>query len=195
MDIISSITIVNSSDPYLILWTIFGIMIGIALAIDFDLYSKIKSLIMRKQSSSRQQQQQRQQPFKHALIWTIIWISLATVFAVIIFLTFGHDKALLFVTGYIIEKSLSIDNMFVFLLIFSSLAIPHMYQHKVLMMGILSAILMRIALILAGVSLLESFHFAIYVFGGLLLFTATRMLIQMRKKEEKIEIEKNIAVR
>src|SRR5215475_13576300 len=142
MDIISSITIVNSSDPYLILWTVFGIMIGIALAIDFGLYSKIKSLIMRKQSSSQQQQQQ---PLKHALIWTIIWISLATLFAVIIFLTFGHDKALLFVTGYIIEKSLSIDNMFVFLLIFSSLAIPHTYQHKVLMMGILSAILMRIA--------------------------------------------------
>ena len=104
-------------------------------------------------------------------------------------------KALLFVTGYIIEKSLSIDNMFIFLLIFSSLAIPHMYQHKVLTVGILSAILMRIALILAGVSLLENFHFAIYVFGGLLLFTAIRMLIQMRKRDEKIEIEKNIAVR
>jgi tellurite resistance protein TerC len=112
-----------------------------------------------------------------------------------IFLTLGQDKALFFVTGYIIEKSLSIDNMFVFLLIFSSLAIPHMYQHKVLMMGILGAILMRIVLILAGVSLLESFHFVIYVFSGVLLFTAIRMLVQMRKNDEKIEIEKNIAVR
>lgn len=189
MDIISNITIVDGSDHYSILWIIFGIMIGIALAIDFGLYSKIKSLIKRKQRSSQQQ------PFRHALIWTIIWISLATVFAGIIFLTVGHNKALLFVTGYIIEKSLSIDNMFIFLLIFSSLAIPHMYQHKVLTVGILSAILMRIALILAGVSLLENFHFAIYVFGGLLLFTAIRMLIQMRKRDEKIEIEKNIAVR
>ena len=100
-------------------------------------------------------------------------------------LTVGHDKALLFVTGYIIEKSLSIDNMFIFLLIFSSLAIPHMYQHKVLTVGILSAILMRIAIILAGVSLLENFHFAIYVFGGLLLFTAIRMLIQDEEKRGK----------
>ena len=83
--------------------------------------------------------------------------------------------------------------MFVFLLIFSSLAIPYIYQHKVLMAGILSAIAMRIGLILAGVSLLETFHWMIYVFGGLLLFTGIRMLIQ--KKEKKIEIEKNIAVR
>ncbi len=189
MNIISNFIIINNSDHYYMLWIVFGIMIGIALAIDFGLYSKIKSLIKRKQCSSQQQ------PFKHALIWTIIWISLATVFSGMIFLTLGQDKALLFVTGYIIEKSLSIDNMFVFLLIFSSLAIPHMYQHKVLMMGILGAILMRIVLILAGVSLLESFHFVIYVFSGVLLFTAIRMLVQMRKNDEKIEIEKNIAVR
>lgn len=83
--------------------------------------------------------------------------------------------------------------MFVFLLIFSSLGIPYVYQHKVLMAGILSAIAMRIGLILAGVSLLESIHWMIYVFGGLLLFTGIRMLLQ--KKEKKIEIEKNIAVR
>ena len=82
--------------------------------------------------------------------------------------------------------------MFVFLLIFSSLGIPYVYQHKVLMAGILSAIAMRIGLILAGVSLLESIHWMIYVFGGLLLFTGIRMLLQ---KKEKIEIEKNIAVR
>jgi tellurite resistance protein TerC len=189
MDIISNITIISGSDHYSILWIIFSIMIGIALAIDFGLYNNIKSLIKRKQGSSQQQ------TFKHALIWTIIWISLATIFAGIIFVTVGHDKAVLFVTGYIIEKSLSIDNMFIFLLIFSFLAIPYTYQYKVLMVGILSAILLRIVLILAGVSLLENFHFMIYVFGGLLLFTAIRMLIQIRKRDEKIEIEKNIAVR
>ena len=189
MDIISNITIISGSDHYSILWIIFSIMIGIALAIDFGLYNNIKSLIKRKQGSSQQQ------TFKHALIWTIIWISLATIFAGIIFVTVGHDKAVLFVTGYIIEKSLSIDNMFIFLLIFSFLAIPYTYQYKVLMVGILSAILMRIVLILAGVSLLENFHFMIYVFGGLLLFTAIRMLVQIRKRDEKIEIEKNIAVR
>jgi tellurite resistance protein TerC len=83
--------------------------------------------------------------------------------------------------------------MFVFLIIFSSLAVPYIYQHKVLMVGILSAIAMRIGLILVGVSLLDSFHWMIYIFGGLLLFTGIRMLVQ--KKEKKIEIEKNIAVR
>jgi tellurite resistance protein TerC len=85
------------------------------------------------------------------------------------------------------------DNMFVFLIIFSSLAIPYTLQHKVLMVGIISAIGMRIVLILAGISLLETFHWMVYVFGGLLLFTAIRMLVE--KKEKKIEIEKNIAVR
>jgi tellurite resistance protein TerC len=83
--------------------------------------------------------------------------------------------------------------MFVFLLIFSTLAVPHAYQHKVLTVGILSAIAVRIPLILVGVSLLESFHWMIYIFGGLLVLTAIRMLLQ--KKEKKIDIEKNIAVR
>ncbi|MDN5847851.1 MAG: TerC/Alx family metal homeostasis membrane protein [Candidatus Nitrosocosmicus sp.] len=105
----------------------------------------------------------------------------------------GYENALLFLTGYAIEKSLSMDNMFVFLIIFSSLGIPFSFQHRVLMVGIISAIGMRIVLILAGISLLETFHWMVYVFGGLLLFTALRMLIE--KKEKKIEIEKNIAVR
>lgn len=131
--------------------------------------------------------------FRHALIWTVIWISLACVFAGIIYIVYDHDNALLFLTGYAIEKSLSMDNLFVFLIIFSSLAIPYIYQHKVLMAGIISAIVMRIGLILGGISLLESFHWMIHVFGALLLFTATRMLVE--KKEKKIEIEKNIVVR
>ena len=135
------------------------------------------------------------QTFKQALIWTMVWISLAGVFAGIIYAGMGYDKLLAFVMGYTVEKSLSIDNMFVFLLIFSSLGIPPIYQHKVLSVGILSAIAMRIPLILVGVSLLEIFNWMVYIFGGLLLFTAIRMLIQ--KKEKKIvEIENNnIAVR
>jgi tellurite resistance protein TerC len=137
--------------------------------------------------------EQKASVFRHALIWTVIWISLACVFAGIIYIVYGHNNALLFLTGYAIEKSLSMDNLFVFLIIFSSLAIPYIYQHKVLMAGIISAIVMRIGLILGGISLLESFHWMIYVFGALLLFTAIRMLVE--KKEKKIEIEKNIAVR
>jgi tellurite resistance protein TerC len=206
---------------YPLMWTLFSLFIGIALAVDIGVLGKINQFITKidrrynkskyrlsqdlKLSSSqsvskeitvqqgKEEQQEQRQIFRRALIWTILWISLAGIFAGIVFVTLGSDKALLFVTGYAIEKSLSVDNMFVFLLIFSTLAIPHVYQHKVLMAGILSAIAMRIGLILAGVSLLESFHWMIYIFGGLLLFTAIRMLVQ--KKEKKIEIEKNIAVR
>src|SRR5918995_843808 len=204
-----------------LMWKLFSLFIGIALAVDIGALGKINQFIRKidrrynkskyrlsqdlKLSSSqsvskeltvqqgKEEQQEQRQIFRRALIWTILWISLAGIFAGIVFVTLGSDKALLFVTGYAIEKSLSVDNMFVFLLIFSTLAIPHVYQHKVLMVGILSAIAMRIGLILAGVSLLESFHWMIYIFGGLLLFTAIRMLVQ--KKEKKIEIEKNIAVR
>jgi tellurite resistance protein TerC len=206
---------------YPLMWTLFSLFIGIALAVDIGVLGKINQFIRKidrrynksnyrlskdlKLSSfqsvskeltvqqGKEEQQEQRQIFRRALIWTILWISLAGIFAGIVFVTLGSDKALLFVTGYAIEKSLSVDNMFVFLLIFSTLAIPHVYQHKVLMAGILSAIAMRIGLILAGVSLLESFHWMIYIFGGLLLFTAIRMLVQ--KKEKKIEIEKNIAVR
>ena len=206
---------------YPLMWTLFSLFIGIALAVDIGVLGKVTQFIRKidrrynkskyrlsqdlKLSSSqsvskeltvqqgKEEQQEQRQIFRRALIWTISWISLAGIFAGIVFVILGSDKALLFVTGYAIEKSLSVDNMFVFLLIFSTLAIPHVYQHKVLMAGILSAIAMRIGLILAGVSLLESFHWMIYIFGGLLLFTAIRMLVQ--KKEKKIEIEKNIAVR
>ena len=88
-----------------------------------------------------------------------------------------------FVTAYAVEKSLSVDNMFVFLLIFSSLGIPHSLQHRVLSVGILSAMAMRIPLIIVGVSLLDNFHWMIFVFGGVLILTAARMIVQ--KKGEK----------
>ena len=203
---------------YSLMWILFSLFIGIALAIDLGILNKLAKFLKatgnkhntsnngisqetkaQSQSSKdqslqeQQEKRQKEQKFRRAVRWTLLWISLACIFAGIIFVTLGADKALLFVTGYAIEKSLSVDNMFVFLLIFSSLAVPYIYQHKVLMVGILSAIAMRIGLILVGVSLLDSFHWMIYIFGGLLLFTGIRMLVQ--KKEKKIEIEKNIAVR
>jgi tellurite resistance protein TerC len=130
---------------------------------------------------------------KEALGWTITWISLAGVFAGVIYFALGNEKMIEFVTGYTLEKSLSVDNMFVFLLVFTTLGIPHKYQHRVLSMGILSAIAMRIGIILVGATLLDKFHWMIYIFGGMLLYTAIRMILQ--KEEKKIELEKNIAVR
>jgi tellurite resistance protein TerC len=218
---LESITFAGSNADYMVIWAFFTLFVGIALAIDLGIIGKILHILRAKSRSRnhdnntsqkkkissalpvepKSDQQQQEQAFKRALTWTIIWISLAAAFAGIIYLAMGYEKTLLFVTGYAIEKSLSVDNMFVFLLMFSSLSIPPAYQHKVLMVGILSAIVMRIALILAGVSLLESFHWMIYIFGALLLFTAIRMIRQKKKDEENVnkkkemDIEKNIAVR
>jgi tellurite resistance protein TerC len=175
------------------MWTIFTIFVGIALSIDLGVIVKIKEVYARNQQEKAYSVSKKVRSTNGALAWTIIWISLGLIFAGLIYLDMGYGKMLEYITGYTLEKTLSVDNMFVFLLIFSSLVIPHRYQHKVLSVGILSAIAMRIPLIIAGVSLLETFHWMIYVFGAFLIYTAIRMFMQ--KKQEKIEVEKNIAVR
>lgn len=169
------------------LWVVFSLFVGVSLAIDLGVFSRFRP---KKQEDPNKA---HAPTIRTALIWTIVWISLAGIFAGIIYVDMGNQKLTEFVTGYALEKSLSVDNMFVFLLIFSSLSIPHKFQHRVLSMGILGAIAMRVPLILVGVTLLERFHWMIYIFGGFLIFTAIRMLVQ--RKEKKIEIEKNIAIR
>lgn len=171
------------------LWIIFFVILSVTIAIDLGLFHKIK----RKLSKTPQTETEHVMSSKEALGWTLTWISLAGVFAGVIYFALGNDKMMEFVTGYALEKSLSVDNMFVFLLVFTTLGIPHKYQHRVLSFGILSAIAMRIVLILVGASLLDHFHWMIYIFGGLLWYTSIRMIIQ--KEEKKIELEKNIAVR
>ena len=171
------------------LWIIFFVILSVTIAIDLGLFHKIK----RKLSKTQQTETEHVMSSKEALGWTLTWISLAGVFAAVIYFALGNDKMIEFVTGYALEKSLSVDNMFVFLLVFTTLGIPHKYQHRVLSFGILSAIAMRILLILVGASLLDNFQWMIYIFGGLLWYTAIRMIIQ--KEEKKIELEKNIAVR
>ncbi len=175
------------------MWVLFSILVGVALAIDLGVIGKIKETLAKARNQKAVTQAKKVRSTNDALAWTIVWISLGLIFAGVIYFSMGYGKMLEYITGYTLEKTLSIDNMFVFLLIFTSLAIPHQYQHKVLSVGILSAIAMRIPLIIVGVSLLEIFHWMIYVFGAFLIFTAIRMLVQ--KKEKKIEAEKNIAVR
>ncbi len=183
-----------------ILWIVFGLFVGIAMAIDLGAIGALRKMLRAKASSqpasdnNQSGKDKKKSTFKQALAWTIVWISLAIIFAVIIYSTSGYGSFLEFVTGYTLEKSLSVDNMFVFIIIFSSLGIPHQFQHKVLSVGIISAIAMRIPLIIAGAALLESFHWMMYVFGAFLFVTAIRMALQ-RKEREKIDIEKNIAVR
>lgn len=115
--------------------------------------------------------------FKEALTWSAVWIGMAGLFNVAIYAWFGEAKALEFTTGYVIEKALSVDNIFIFLIIFSYFAVPAAYQHRVLFWGIVGALIMRAIFIVLGAALLAKFHWIIYVFGGFLVLTGIKMLI------------------
>ena len=116
--------------------------------------------------------------FKEALIWSCVWVGLALTFNAVVWNWFGPTKGLEFTTGYLIEKALSVDNIFVFLVIFSYFAVPKEHHHRVLFWGILGALVMRAVFIFAGAALLEAFHWVIYVFGGILIVTGVKMLVQ-----------------
>ncbi len=131
---------------------------------------------------------------KEAIVWSCVWIGLALLFDLFIYLDhdFGKIKALEFLTGYVIEYSLSVDNIFVFILIFSYFAVKEQYQHKILFWGILGALIMRGIFIFAGISLINRFHWIVLIFGGFLVFTGIRMLFQ---KETEADPEKNALIR
>jgi tellurite resistance protein TerC len=130
--------------------------------------------------------------WREALGWSIFWITLALVFNLGIYLYAGAQPALEFLAGYLIEKSLSVDNIFVFLVIFSYFAVPAAYQHRVLFYGILGALIMRAVFILLGAAMLEAFHWTIYVFGAILLITAVKLLVH---RHEEVHPERNPVVR
>lgn len=129
---------------------------------------------------------------KEALIWSAVWISLALIFNYFVYLYMGKVKALEFLAGYLIEKSLSVDNLFVFIMLFSYFNVEPKYQHKVLFWGILGALVMRAIFIFAGVALLNNFHWLIYIFGAFLVFTGIKML---SPGEAKVGPDKNPLVR
>lgn len=129
---------------------------------------------------------------KEALIWSAVWISIALLFNYGIYVYMGEVKAMEFLTGYVIEKSLSIDNLFVFIMIFSYFNVDKKYQHKVLFWGIIGALIMRSIFIFAGVALINKFHWIIYIFGAFLIFTGVKMLFQ---KDEKMDPNKNPLVK
>jgi tellurite resistance protein TerC len=115
---------------------------------------------------------------REALVWSAVWIVLALVFNVGVYFWFGSERALEFLTGYVVEKSLSVDNLFVFSVLFSSFAVPAALQHRVLLWGIVGALAMRAILIVVGAALLDRFHWLAYVFGMLLVLTGARLLVQ-----------------
>jgi tellurite resistance protein TerC len=160
----------------LVLWIGFNVFVLIMLALDLGLFNRTAHKIS----------------LKEALTWSLVWFTLAMCFNVLIYFWRGQAKALEFFTGYVIEKSLSVDNIFVFVLLFSYFKTPAIYQHKILFWGIIGALLMRAAFIFAGISMLEKFHWTIYVFGAILIFTGYRMLTQ---KEKMMEPEKNTVIK
>jgi len=160
-----------------IFWVIFCIIIVVMLALDLGVFNKKSHEIK----------------LKEALSWVAVWVSLAMIFNLIILFQFGKTKALEFLTAYVIEYSLSIDNIFVFIMVFSFFSVRKEYQHKVLFWGILGAVIMRAIFIFAGVALINKFHWIVIVFGVFLVFTGLKMLLQ--KEEAKVEPEKNGLVR
>jgi tellurite resistance protein TerC len=159
-----------------ILWIVFGILIPLILTLDLAVFHRKDHVIK----------------IKEALFWSAIWISLALLFNLCVFLLLGHEKALNFLTAYLVEESLSVDNLFIFLLIFSYFSVPADYQHRVLFWGIMGAIVMRAIFIVTGLTLLAKLHWVIYVFGAFLIFTAARLVI---RKEEEIKPERNPVLR
>lgn len=129
---------------------------------------------------------------KEALIWSAIWIALALLFNAGIYHYWGADKAMKFLAGYVLEKSLSVDNLFVFLLLFSYFKVPAAYQHNVLFWGIVGALVMRALFIFTGIALIERFHWIIYVFGGILIFTGAKLFA---KSDNDVDPEKNIVLK
>lgn len=157
-------------------WLIFGGVVIVMLAIDLGVFHREPHVIS----------------IKESLIWTGVWIGTALLFNLVILLIEGPSPALEFLTGFVIEKSLSVDNIFVFALIFSYFSVPREYQHKVLFWGIIGAAIMRLGLILLGTTLIRAFEWIIYIFGAFLIYAGIRMLSGV---EERVDPERNIFVR
>jgi len=141
-------------------WAIFGTLIALMLAIDLGVFHRKVHVIR----------------FREAAVWSLVWITLSLLFNVFVYFRFGGDKALEFFQAWLIEKALSVDNLFVFLAAFAYFAVPPRLQHKVLFWGILGALVTRGAFIAIGAALLAAFHWVTYVFGAFLIVTAARLL-------------------
>ncbi|MFN6964713.1 MAG: TerC family protein [Pyrinomonadaceae bacterium] len=129
---------------------------------------------------------------KETIVWSVVWVSLALAFNAFVLYQFGLAKAKLFLTGYLIELSLSVDNLFVFLLIFTFFKVPKKYQHRVLFWGIMGALVMRMIMIFAGAELVERFHWIIYVFGAFLVYTGLSMF---RDSDENFEPHESAVIK
>jgi tellurite resistance protein TerC len=158
------------------LWIGFNIFVLALLALDLGVFHRSAHKVTAKE----------------AALWSVVWVALALTFNAGIYVYLGPQSGLEFLTGYLIEKALSVDNIFVFLLVFSYFQVPSKYQHRVLFWGVLGALLMRGGMIAAGSFLIARFHWILYVFGAFLVVTAIRMATQ---DEQAIEPEANPVIR
>jgi tellurite resistance protein TerC len=161
---------------HLLFWILFNLFVASVLILDLGVFHRRPSAVK----------------FREALAWSLFWIALAGGFAVLLYLWRGHTPALEFVTGYVVELSLSVDNLFIFLLVFRYFRVPPEYQYKVLFWGILGAVIMRAAFIVAGVGLIQKFHWITYLFGAFLVFSGIKLFGQDKAS---IHPEKNLALR
>jgi tellurite resistance protein TerC len=160
----------------LLFWILFNIFVAGMLALDLGIFHRRTQTLRLRQ----------------ALAWSALWIGLAAIFAAVLYIWQGHQAALEFSTGYVIELSLSADNLFIFLLIFRYFRLPEPEQYRVLFWGIIGAIVMRAAFIFAGVGLIRRFHWVIYLFGLLLVYSGVRLLFQ---RGAQVDPEKNPVLR
>jgi tellurite resistance protein TerC len=160
----------------IILWGAFSVFVLGMLALDLGVFHRKSHAVS----------------VKEALTWTAVWITLSMLFNLFVYYYFDKEKALEFFTAYLVEKSLSIDNIFVIIMIFSYFSVPASYQHKVLFWGILGALVMRVIFIFAGIELIHKFHWLIYLFGGFLVVTGIRMVYG---EEKPMDPEKNPLVK
>lgn len=157
-------------------WIFFAVFILAMLALDLGVFNRRAHVIQ----------------MKEAMLWTSFWVTLALSFGVGIYYFYGHGKAIEYVTAYLIEYSLSIDNLFVFMLIFRYFDVPRAYEHKALFWGILLALVTRAVFIFAGVALISRFHWVMYIFGAFLIVTGIKMALN---KQTEVHPDKNIAIR
>ncbi|HEY8461290.1 MAG TPA: TerC family protein [Blastocatellia bacterium] len=158
------------------MWVGFALFVLIMLALDLGVFHRYAHEVR----------------IKEAMIWSGVWVTLALLFNLGLYYWSGPQPALEFLTGYLIEKSLSVDNIFVFLLVFTYFRVPLRYQHRVLFWGVLGALIMRAILIALGLSLIQRFHWVIYVFGAFLILTGVKMVLD---KGKEIHPERNPALR
>ena len=164
-------------DVPLVFWIGFLVFVLAMLALDLGVFNRQAHTVSVREAGT----------------WTAVWVSLALIFNAGLYFIAGSQAGLEFLTGYLIEYSLSVDNIFVFVLIFSAFAVPPQYQHRILFWGILGALLMRGAMIALGAALIANFHWIIYIFGAFLVFAGVRMFFS--DEGETVDLEKNAALR